>query len=166
MSQTAIQIAGPMPAITSFLGTWCPWYRKVLSTRLANVPLARATTLYFSQAGNDSTGNGTLATPYKTLAKAQAILTANAANANYASLALRFRRGDVWKEGIGLFVGSQNNITLTDYSDTSTANKVRPRFTMFSIAYGTSGWTSAGNGRYTPAPMPTRSAGCDCGTTR
>src|SRR5689334_4255546 len=69
-------------------------FYRLLSARIANCPSARATTYYFAQAGNDSTGNGSQATPYKTLAKAQTLVADN--------VRLRFNRGDTWQEATGL----------------------------------------------------------------
>ena len=53
---------------------------------------------YFSQAGNDTTGDGLSSTPWKTLAKAKTEITA-IGNANTANLF--FNRGDTWTVSSG-----------------------------------------------------------------
>lgn len=50
------------------------------------------TTKYFSQGGNDSTGDGSLATPYKTVAKLKTLLTTGQ---QFTAL---FKCGEVWPE--------------------------------------------------------------------
>jgi hypothetical protein len=65
-----------------------PFINRVCDGWLAACPLARTTTYYFSQSGDDTTGNGSSATPWKTLAKAQTTLDAAA---TYAGV-VNFRR--------------------------------------------------------------------------
>src|SRR5439155_9824292 len=73
---------------------------------------------------------GSLTRPWKTLAKASAVLAAAPANAD---LRLRFHRGDVWRETTVLnFTNSR--VTLDDYGEGA-----KPDFTRFTRQY-TSGW--------------------------
>ncbi len=87
------QAVGVPPVCTSL--QWRPWYFKLLAYRLTECPVSRAATYYFSQSGNDATGDGSQGNPWKSLAKAQSVLSASSGN-----IALLFRRGDVWKETV------------------------------------------------------------------
>lgn len=60
----------PVCTSLAFLA-WCeahPWWR------LSEVSSARATNVYFAQSGNDSTGDGSIGNPYKSLEKMQRVL--------------------------------------------------------------------------------------------
>lgn len=84
---TAYQSAvGNPPVCTS--AAFKTWLLAYLAWRFGEAPVARATSLYFAQAGNDSTGNGTSTTPYQTLAKAQSLMAPNTA--------FYFNAGDEW----------------------------------------------------------------------
>ncbi|MEI8197717.1 MAG: dockerin type I domain-containing protein, partial [Phycisphaerae bacterium] len=138
-------LVGAPPLATTL--AWQTWYQTLLADRLAAVPSARARTYYFSQTGNDVTGDGTAARPYRSLTLAQALL-----DQAIGDLRLRFRRGDVWTEGRGLSIAFQQNVTVDDYADLGGENLPIPRFTMFSVQYpDTTGWQSAGNGVYSRA---------------
>ena len=114
--------APPPPAVTS--PQWRTWYNTLLAQRIAEIPRARATTYYFSQSGNDTSGSGSIASPFRTLAKAQLLITQHQATGNVAFL---FRRGDTWREQVGL-QNSTPNITIADYGDAAAA---KPKFTPF-----------------------------------
>ena len=62
------------PLVTST--SWFAWYQTLLNQRLNACPLQRAATYYFSQSGSDA-GDGSVGTPWRSLAKAQAFLNAN-----------------------------------------------------------------------------------------
>lgn len=106
--------AGPVdapstpPPVTS--PAWFDWYAQVLSARLAACPRERSVTLHFSQDGDDVAGSGSVSNPYRTLARAQAAIDAHPEG----DLALLFRRGDVWREDLGLS-SSVPNVTIADY---------------------------------------------------
>ncbi len=108
----------PPPRVTS--DKWTQWYDAWLAMRLAECPLARQQTVYFSQAGSDQTGDGSILHPWQTLARARAVLGAGTEN-----IALLFRRGDVWRDAAGLDA-TANNVTIGDYG---TGDK--PLFTAF-----------------------------------
>ena len=63
---------GTVPVCTSML--FRPAAIGLVNYRLAECPITRGTTYYFSQSGNDSTGNGTSGNPWKTIAKANSVL--------------------------------------------------------------------------------------------
>ena len=86
-----LQAVGAPPVCTSL--AWRSWYVKLLHYRLAECPVSRAATFYFSDAGNDITGDGSQGNPWKSIAKAQKVLDASSGN-----VALLFKRGDVWQE--------------------------------------------------------------------
>jgi hypothetical protein len=110
---------GDPPIVTD--PSWFTWYQGLLNQRLAECPLTRSTAVYFSQAGDDQTGDGSQPSPWKTLAKAQQVIDA----APSGGAALLFRRGDVWRETAGLNV-DRPNVTVADYG---TGEK--PLFTAF-----------------------------------
>ena len=56
MGTTYQNAVGAPPVCTS--RAWQTWYKNLLAYRLAECPIARATTYYFSQRGSDSTGDG------------------------------------------------------------------------------------------------------------
>lgn len=98
---------------------WFTWHYTLLYKRLNNVPLHRGTTYHFAQNGNDTTGNGSITNPYKTLAKAQT-LSAGAHDRRF-----RFRRGDVWRED-GVTFAIEHHCTIDAYG---TGDK--PKWTEF-----------------------------------
>lgn len=129
-------------AILTDYAAWYDWYQRLLAFRLAECPVARSTTYYFAANGNDTTGNGSQSLPWKTLAKAQAQITAASSNAD---LRLRFRRGDIWEETTGLSL-SKAAITVDAYGAGA-----RPFFNLFTVKYSSAGWTVATGDRYTRA---------------
>ncbi len=88
------------------------WVRDRLRQRIAYCNVARATTYYFSQSGNDSTGTGAIGAPFKTTAKAQTII-----NASSGDIAVLFKRGDTWTETVSLSTNAKPNITIGAYGD-------------------------------------------------
>jgi hypothetical protein len=123
-----ITLADFPPVATSL--AWFDWYDQTLQQRLDAVPLERATTYYFAQSGNDLTGDGSEARPWKSLAKAAAVL---AAAPQTADLRLRFHDGDVWREATTLTI-TNDRVTIDDYGDGA-----KPDFTRFVQQY-TGGW--------------------------
>jgi hypothetical protein len=109
----------PPPVVTS--PEWFQWYDGLLAARLAACPRERAITCYFSQAGDDATGTGSVSNPWKSLAKAAQVLAAN----TNGGIALLFRRGDVWREQVGLD-STAPNVTIADYGEGD-----KPLFTPF-----------------------------------
>lgn len=117
------------------------WADQLTAAVLNACPLARGTTYYFAQSGNDTTGNGSEATPWQTIAKAQTTLTASSGN-----IALVFKRGDTWEEQTGLNV-DKNNVTVGAYGSTG----ARPLWNNFANKFASGGtlWTLASGNRYT-----------------
>lgn len=73
------------------------WLDRLVGLRIDSIPLARPTTYYFSQTGDDTTGSGSLSAPWKSLDRAQAVLNQHSLSTNASGLALRFRAGEVWR---------------------------------------------------------------------
>lgn len=139
---TYVELVGQPPPPTSI--AWESWYEELRAARITYSDQARAQTYYFSQAGSDSAGDGSLANPFRSLAKAQAILNQSAGN-----VALLFRRGDEWREAAGLDV-LQSQVTIGDYGDPLAAKPLFSAFTtVITASSGT--WTNGGGGRWTAA---------------
>jgi hypothetical protein len=127
------------PTYTDLAGTppgpmqsaWFTWQSNLETQRTNRVPNARSSTFYFAQNGNDATGTGEINQPWKSLAKAQAIL-----NAASGDVRLRFQRGDVWREANTLQV-NRGNVTIEAFGDPGLA---APLFSRFTRVY-TGGWT-------------------------
>jgi hypothetical protein len=102
---------------------WNNWYQTELSNRVAYCMANDSVRepYHFSQSGNDTTGNGSAVNPYRTMTKAQQIIVASGGN-----VSLRFKRGDVWREQIGLDTGLYPNISIEDYG-----SGAKPVFTTF-----------------------------------
>ncbi len=127
-----VDAAPPPPLVTSV--AWTAWYESLLGERLAACPRDRATTYYFAQSGNDSTGDGTIAKPWKSLSKARGVLSSSAGN-----IALLFKRGDLWRESVGIDT-TLPNVTVADYDPTGVSTQ-KPRFTTFFPILQPAGWT-------------------------
>lgn len=118
------------PIVTS--PAWFTWYQSLLSQRLSDCPLARPQTFYFAQSGDDLTGDGSIQSPWKSLAKAQQVL---AAAAPAGGVAILFRRGDVWRGSVGINTTTPN-ITIADYGDGA-----KPLFTTFQSVGDPAAWS-------------------------
>lgn len=68
---------------------WFTWEERLQSARLAAVPLNRETTYYFSQSGNDLTGDGSAENPFKSLQWANRLVSASSAANIQGSAVLR-----------------------------------------------------------------------------
>lgn len=141
-------LVGSPPSMLTY--DWVRWYHKLVRQRIAECPLARATTYYFSQSGDDSTGDGSIATPWKTIAKAQAVHDAGSGN-----VALLFKRGDEWRETTGLSI-TKNNVTVADYG-LAVGVVGKPFFNRFTIDYldASNPWTNASGDRWTTSEAST-----------
>lgn len=115
---------------------WGVWYESLLARRLAEAPRERSVSIHFSQGGNDQTGTGSADAPLRSLARAQQIVNGLPVTAD---VALLFRRGDVWREQVGLSV-SNAEVTIADYGD---ANLPKPIFTPFVPAGDRALWSAA-----------------------
>lgn len=73
LGKTAIQLRGTPPSILSEQHR--TWITALKDHREANCPLARRTTYYFANAGNDTTGDGSQALPWQTVARCNAVLS-------------------------------------------------------------------------------------------
>lgn len=137
------QVAGPIPSPTS--AQWFVWYNTLKQARLDYSMQPRAQTFYFSTSGNDSSGDGSQANPWQSLAKARTVLTQTGGN-----VALLFKRGDEFYDTVGLNV-SQPMVTIGAYGNT---NLPKPMFSAFTIKMnantnlwtqvaGTNSWTAS-----------------------
>jgi hypothetical protein len=153
----------PSPLVAGFLR----WVTAHYGFRVGECPLVRATTYYFAQAGNDSTGDGSQANPWKTLAKVNSVIIASTGN-----IACLLNRGDTWRESTALSIGKAD-VTLGAYGSGE-----KPVITRFTQQYS-SGWTATGSGsyyhaeateiawvrevgdEYTPYSLATSAANCD-----
>jgi hypothetical protein len=115
-----VLVASP-PVVTS--PEWLVWYEGLLESRVAAAPRVRPVTYHFSQAGDDSAGDGSLAQPFRTLSKARELLGQHPSG----GIALLFRRGDVWREQEGI-VTAVPNITIADYGEGA-----KPLLTTFQL---------------------------------
>lgn len=132
---TAYTSAVGVPPVCTSLA-FRAWLTRLLNYRLAEIPLSRTLTYYFSQSGADANDGLTIATAKKTLAAAQAVH--DAWSSTSAGLRLRFNRGDVWRnESAGLAI-TKSYVTIDDYG---TANLAKPVFTKFQTAYSAGGWS-------------------------
>lgn len=117
---------------TNYTG-WVAWVNKRQLQFRSHCQNNRATNYYFSQSGNDTTGNGTIASPYKTIAKAAALISASSGN-----IGVFFKYDDMWREaGVGIDT-SKTNVTVSSYG--SGTNK--PFFNNFTQDYTMSSWES------------------------
>lgn len=96
---------------------WFTWEERLQSARLAAVPLSRQTTYYFSQSGNDLTGDGSAQNPFQSMEWANSLLSkSSAANVQGAAV---LRAPDVPElESIGrdFTIAYWGNITNTFFS--------------------------------------------------
>lgn len=136
------QVAGAIPPATS--SEWFAWYNTLKQARLDYSMQPRAQSFYFSTSGNDTSGDGSQANPWQSLAKARTVLTQTGGN-----VALLFRRGDEFDDTVGLNV-SQPMVTIGAYGD---PNLAKPLISAFTIKYnansnfwtqvaGTNSWTT------------------------
>lgn len=141
-------LVGPPPEVGKY--EWHHWYARLLERRIAECNKTRATTYYFAQSGNDTTGDGTIGNPYKTIAKAQALIDASSGD-----IACLFKRGDQWRETIGIY-SDKPKVTVGDYGLASGAG-AKPFFNRFTIDYldAANPWTLAAGDRYTTAETAT-----------
>ena len=129
---------GTIPDIKTDYPAWEAWLFNRENQFKSHAPIERTTEYYFSQDGNDSSGDGSLETPWQTIAKANSTITASSGD-----ITLYFRRGDIWEEADTLTV-NRDNVTISDYGSGN-----RPFFNCFAekIASGST-WTSEGSDVY------------------
>ncbi len=119
------------------------WARQYVENAVSSCPLDRPTTYYFSQAGSDTTGDGTQGNPWKSIAKANEVLQGSSGD-----LRLRFRAGEIWREPDGLVV-DRPHVTVDSYSasgDPLSAKK--PLFSRFEPPVPSHAWVPVGPGTY------------------
>ncbi len=129
----AQEVWAPTPPLATS-PQWQSWYSTLLARRVAEVPRIRPTSVHFAQSGDDVAGNGTQGAPYRTLAKARAVLEPFRLAGGH--VALLFRRGDVWREQVGID-STVPNVTIADYGD---ANLPKPKFTPFQPVGSATDW--------------------------
>ncbi|MCC7408780.1 MAG: hypothetical protein IT442_11960 [Phycisphaeraceae bacterium] len=130
MAGSYTDLVGAMPLATTF--AFRRWYFELLGKRLETALRARATTYYFDAvSGNDSSGVGTQASPWKSITKAQAAL--DAWTPSEAGLALLFKRGTEFVSDTGLAV-SKAYVTVGAYG-----TGARPLWSRFTLKLPSSG---------------------------
>lgn len=133
MAGSYTDLAGAMPLATTF--AFRRWYFELLGKRLETALRARATTYYFDAiSGDDTSGAGTQASPWKTITKAQSVH--DAWTAGEAGLALLFKRGTEFVSDTGLVV-SKACVTVGAYG--TGARPLWSRFT-FKLPSSGGGW--------------------------
>lgn len=151
MGQTTIQLVGGIQSPTTF--GFRDWHYRAIKVWNELVPSTFATTYYFADGGNDTTGNGSQANPFKTFAKAQSLH--DAIGGSVADTAFLFKRGSVREETAGLAL-SKEKCMLGDWFDTATRFLPGPRLSRFLLKYNAAGWTQAGaTNRWTRAEAST-----------
>lgn len=146
MASSYLDLVGPPPLATTF--AFRRWYFDLLAARLAEAPLQRAMNHHFDSVnGDDDSGDGSPANPWRTLVKAQAAL--DAWTPDDGGLALLFRRGQVFKGLTGLSV-TKDRVTVAGYGEGS-----RPLLSRFTQEYPISGggWTAVSGSHYKRGPM-------------
>ncbi len=147
MASAYSQLVGPPPSALTF--AFRRWYFDLLRKRLAECPIERATVYHFdATAGDDETGDGSIGAPFKTLAKAQAVHAAWEQDDD--GLALLFKRGQEWREALGL-TADKNYVTVGAYGTGD-----RPLFSNFTqqVPAG-SAWTQVSGNHYKLAEAST-----------
>ena len=140
MANEYTTLVGAMPNPKTL--AWFDWYRDLIDARQDEIETAVASnsTLYFDfTSGNDTTGNGSESTPYKTIAKAQTLM---ASNTTYL-----FKRGIEWPETAGLTVNGLSRVKIGAYGSTGAP----PLLHNFTVSLAASGWTYDGVGAWTRA---------------
>src|SRR5262245_33463379 len=94
-SQRYQELVGDPPPPTEL--AFKDWLDRLVTRRLQSLPLERQVTYFFSQDGDDQTGDGSLEAPWRTLDQAQAMLNQHARSSLSAGLCLKFRAGDTWR---------------------------------------------------------------------
>lgn len=125
--------AGPIPpepvppSVTS--PEWFKWYEGVLADRLSASPRERAVSFYFSREGDDSTGDGSMERPWRSLAQARRALAGAPA---IGGIGLYFRRGDTFRDSQGIDTALPH-VTIADYGDEELAKPLLTPFTTVGI---------------------------------
>lgn len=137
----------PPPVVTS--ARFLPWCEAYVQASIDSVPLERAQTYYFSDQGNDTTGNGSLTNPFKSIAKANQVITASGGNVR-----IRFAKGGVWRGETNLVV-TKPDVTIDSYlpSDRGPSSP-KPLFTRFQIVEDWSDWSFVAPGVYATQVEP------------
>lgn len=113
------------------------WLKNYISALSALVPTTQATVLYFSNAGSDGSGDGSVDNPYATVAKANTLMG--------AGKEFRFRFGDIYKEANGLIVGAFTGVVCTGYAfGGRTERDGIPIISKFQADYSAGGWSLTG----------------------
>ena len=119
--------APDLPDIISSYPAWLSAVNYREAQFNARCPSLRATNYYFSQSGDDTTGDGSIGNPWKTQAKCNAEMAPDTG--------FFFKRGDVWEEDLQITV-DEDNVTIGAYG---TGDK--PFFNAFSRKIVSASWT-------------------------
>ncbi len=130
------QTYAPPPPVTD--PAWDTWINDHIQERLDHCPRERSTSYYFAQSGHDTLGDGSIASPFRTLAKAQQVLDSHP----LGDVAVYFRRGDTWREPVGLDSRAPN-VTIADYGDPKQPKPVLTPFTIVETPPAQAAWVGA-----------------------
>lgn len=103
------QSFGTIPNLATDYGSWLAWKNRRVAQFEVKCPINRSTQYYFSQSGDDTTGDGSQGNPWKTKTKANSVISALTGAA-----AFLFNRGDTWEDTTPLVV-NKDNVTIAAY---------------------------------------------------
>lgn len=139
MANTYLDVVGapPRPNTLAFLA----WVDRLVDHRRKTCDFPRTgPTYYFSQAGDDTTGSGTEASPWKSLSKVQSVLDGLSAQNETDGTTILFRRGDIWRESAHVAV-EKNHLRFGAYGDPNLDRPVMSFFTIL-VNAGNVNWTN------------------------
>jgi hypothetical protein len=113
---------------------WCDGY---LDSCLATTPITRTNKVFFSFDGSDSTGDGSIASPYRSAAKAKAILAASSGD-----LQVCFRSGGVYRYTGPMSIVAPNTTLCSYRLATDSPSVPKPLLTRFEPAVSWSAWAA------------------------
>lgn len=143
MANSYLDVVGPPPAPTSL--AFLDWIERLAEHRRRSCDFPRTGPVYyFSRSGNDTTGSGTEASPWKSLAKVQSTIDALTSPQEANGTAVLFQRGDVWRESAGVSV-AKNYVRFGAYGNPALD---RPQMSFFTILIDAenSHWTNHNGG--------------------
>lgn len=121
------------PLVTS--AGFLEWSRHYVDSCVREAPLDRTTTVFFAPNGDDVSGDGSIASPYRSISKANAVIQASVGN-----LRIRFHSGSVFRSTYGLVV-SKPSVTVDSYRTSNDPYSLpKPRLTRFEPEVPNSQW--------------------------
>lgn len=133
------------PLITS--SSFVPFVQNYIDSAINSVPIDRTNKVYFSAAGSDTLGNGTINNPYKTISKLNQLLAFNPTDTMFC-----LRNGDTFNPTTAITVTSAHN-TITNYADINTVFESRPRLSYFTLLQYNQ-WSQYATGTFVASVTP------------